>query len=241
MDAQDAPPGAGDSREAANLTTANASPDGLDSEIIPPAYGDAPPDTDDLAEFLRERGAIAEYDGELSRQAAEQQATQDALARWPLVRLGTVPETPTTQEKPSVPPLADAANGADLGESDELPPLSVYADEAADNAEGDAVTAADFWAYLPQHVFIFVPTRETWPAASVNARIPPIDIGAPKPVKPSVWLDQNQAVEQATWCPGMPMVIEDKLVSGDGWIERKGCRTFNLYRPPTPLEQGHRI
>src|SRR5262249_47913671 len=33
--------------------------------------------------------------------------------------------------------------------------------------------------------------------------------------------------------PGEPMLIKDRLISEGGWIERRGCTTFNLYRPPT--------
>jgi hypothetical protein len=98
------------------------------------------------------------------------------------------------------------------------------------------VTPADFWAYMPQHAYIYVPTRELWPAASINSRIPPVDIGAKKPIKASDWLDQNRAVEQMTWAPGFPMVIENRLVAGGGWVDRPGCRTFNLYQPAATLD-----
>ena len=43
----------------------------------------------------------------------------------------------------------------------------------------------------------------------------------------------NRPVEQMTWAPGLPMIIRDRLISGGGWIERKGVSCFNLYRPPT--------
>jgi hypothetical protein len=36
-----------------------------------------------------------------------------------------------------------------------------------------------------------------------------------------------------TWIPGEPMIVADRLVSEGGWIERPGCKVFNLYRPPT--------
>jgi hypothetical protein len=52
-------------------------------------------------------------------------------------------------------------------------------------------------------------------------------------VPASVWLDQNQAVEQMTWAPGLPVVIHDRLISDGGWISRPGARSFNLYRAPT--------
>ena len=98
-------------------------------------------------------------------------------------------------------------------------------------AEG--VSIGDFYAYMPMHSYIFVPSREMWPPASVNSRIPPIPIDGGKKVAANVWLDQNRAVEQMTWAPGEPMLIHDRLIADGGWIERKGVTCFNLYRPPT--------
>ena len=100
----------------------------------------------------------------------------------------------------------------------------------------------DFYAYMPMHNYIFAPSREPWPAASVNARIPPIVIGTDNEgeditIKASVWIDKNQPVEMMTWAPGMPMIITDRLIAEGGWIERKGVACFNLYRPPT-IELG---
>lgn len=96
------------------------------------------------------------------------------------------------------------------------------------------VTLEDFYAYMPMHQYVFVPSRELWPAASVNARLPaPIGPDG-KPMKPGQWLDQHRSVDQMTWAPGEPMVIQDRLVSGGGWIERTGCACFNLYLPPNP-------
>ena len=43
--------------------------------------------------------------------------------------------------------------------------------------EAGGVTLDDFHAYMPMHAYIFTPTRELWPASSVNARIPPIKVG----------------------------------------------------------------
>ena len=39
------------------------------------------------------------------------------------------------------------------------------------------VKLEDFYAYMPMHNYIFAPSREPWPASSVNARIPPVVIG----------------------------------------------------------------
>jgi hypothetical protein len=95
------------------------------------------------------------------------------------------------------------------------------------------ITLKDLYAYLPEHKYIFIPTRELWPAASVNARLSSVTA----PLKPNDWLDQHRPVEQMTWAPSMPMVIENRLVANGGWIDRPGCNTFNLYRPPV-IEHG---
>src|SRR5215469_4028580 len=36
-----------------------------------------------------------------------------------------------------------------------------------------AVSVEDFYAYMPMHQYLFVPTRDLWPGASVNARCAP--------------------------------------------------------------------
>jgi hypothetical protein len=94
------------------------------------------------------------------------------------------------------------------------------------------VSLSDFYAYMPQHTYIFAPACEMWPKDSVNARIPPISVDKGPPRNASIWLDQNRPVEQMTWAPGLPMIIKDRLVSEGGWIERRGVSCFNLYRPP---------
>ena len=107
------------------------------------------------------------------------------------------------------------------------------------------MSLSDFYAYMPMHNYIYVPTRALWPAASVNARIPPVPLtdpsgnpvldedGEPVKLRASAWLDQFRAVEQMTWAPGLPITIRDKLVLEGGWIERRGVTCFNLYRAPT--------
>lgn len=99
--------------------------------------------------------------------------------------------------------------------------------DATDTVPPTAVTVQDFYSYLPVHQYLFIPSRELWPAASVNARV--VMEGK---TKAADWLDAHRHVEQMTWAPGEPLVIVDRLVSGGGWIERPGCHCFNLYRPP---------
>jgi hypothetical protein len=112
-------------------------------------------------------------------------------------------------------------------------------------ATGTGVTLKDFYAYMPEHNYIFAPARESWPGSSVDARIAPIVVvdanglpvlnekGEAKKISASTWLDQNQSVEQMTWAPGLPMIIVDRLISNGGWIERPDVSCFNLYLPPT--------
>ena len=89
------------------------------------------------------------------------------------------------------------------------------------------ISIDDFAAYMPGHNYIFKPTRELWLAPSVNARIGPVG-----KMHASAWLDVNRPIEQMTWAPGEPKIIEGRLISEGGWIKRPGSRCFNLYRPP---------
>ncbi len=117
--------------------------------------------------------------------------------------------------------------------------------EVGDAASIQILAIEDFYAFMPMHNYIFVPTRATWPGASVNSRIPPIPTigsdgrpaldknGNPKTISASAWLDQHRPVEQMSWAPGLPTVIRDRLLFEGGWIERPGGACFNLYLPPT--------
>jgi len=42
-------------------------------------------------------------------------------------------------------------------------------------------------------------------------------------------------VEQASWVPGEPEIIEGRLISEGGWREHRGARCLNLYRPPAQI------
>ena len=112
------------------------------------------------------------------------------------------------------------------------------------------VALEDFYAFMPNHSYIFVPTREMWPASSVDSRLPKVPLkkkngapvldgdGNPKHSKPSIWLDKHRPVEQMTWAPGEPLTIDGRLIAEGGWFERPGTMTFNLYRPPA-VRQGN--
>jgi hypothetical protein len=106
------------------------------------------------------------------------------------------------------------------------------------------VSIDDFIAYLPKHLYIFTPCREIWVGSGVDGCLPRMQVltasGQPKRDKSgrivyepaTKWLDRNRGIAQATWCPGQPMLIKDRIVVDGGWIEKKGATTFNWYRPP---------
>jgi hypothetical protein len=119
---------------------------------------------------------------------------------------------------------------------------------------GQGVGLDDFYAYMEKHDYIYCPTRQPWPASSVNARIPPVALydaegnplldekGNPKTIAANTWLDQNQPVEQITWAPGLPLLIENRLISEGGWIARNNVRCLNLYKPPNlSLGDGRKV
>lgn len=75
-------------------------------------------------------------------------------------------------------------------------------DDIAEQEEAPA-GLEDFVAYMPSHQYIFKPTREMWPASSVNARVPPVPLvgadggpmldknGKQKTMAASAWLPAN--------------------------------------------------
>ena len=79
------------------------------------------------------------------------------------------------------------------------------------------LTLDDFMAFMPDHRYIHLPTGILWPAASVNARLPSVDVGAEKPIAASLWLAQNRHCEQMTWAPGYPSVIHDMAILDGGF------------------------
>ena len=106
-------------------------------------------------------------------------------------------------------------------------PLKIY-------QERSYASLTDFYAYMPSHNYIYVPTRELWPAASVNARVNPKPVINGEEVQPSLWLDRTRAVEQMTWDPNEPLVIKDRVMQISGYVQHQGASIFNLYRPPEP-------
>jgi hypothetical protein len=183
-------------------------------------------------------------------------ALQDELQReGRLAEVGGIPRLTAIQCLPTDKANVDYALDCVLGASQERRARDVakklqageitQAEAAAELTQHPgAVSRDDFYAYMPMHSYIFIPARDLWPASSVDARVPAITIGkktikaggktteVDNKIKASQWLDQCRPVETMTWAPGLPMLIRDRLMAAGGWIDRRGCSTFNLYRAP---------
>lgn len=132
----------------------------------------------------------------------------------------------------------------------ELPAGAADALGLSPHIDAGELSLQDFYAFMPQHNYIYSPGRAHWPAGSVNSRLPRIKLfdenGQPilddkgKEVfqSPSAWLDKNRPVEQMTWAPGLPMIIREKLILDGGWTRKTGAAVFNLYRPADELPGG---
>jgi hypothetical protein len=94
----------------------------------------------------------------------------------------------------------------------------------------------DFVAYGPQNRFLLLDTRELWVAPSINAIFPKQKVisatGKVSEITPARWLLQRRRADQFTWAPGMPAIIEGKVLNEGGWVPAPGKRVFNLYLPP---------
>jgi hypothetical protein len=110
------------------------------------------------------------------------------------------------------------------------------------------VSLGDFVAYMQTHDCVFKPAGDFWPAARVDARLPPVKLtgkdgepildektGLQKQMAASAWLAKHAPVEQLTWCPGLPQLIRHRLVGAGGWIDHPNATVLNLYRPPRPI------
>jgi hypothetical protein len=102
------------------------------------------------------------------------------------------------------------------------------------------ISINDFLAYMPQHMYLFMPTRELWPAASVNGRVPML-LTDGKRVRPTDWIDANRPVEQMTWHPGEPEMIDGRVMQISGFTPHPGARVFNLYKAPDPIVGDARL
>jgi hypothetical protein len=118
--------------------------------------------------------------------------------------------------------LADIAHEADAGTGSDV------GGDFTDIPTGSS--PKDFYCHLPTNTFIYRATHDMWPPSSINGRF---GRGAANK------LQRNRGVEQATWAPGFPPLIRDKLIVNGAWVsDSSGVSCFNLYRPPVPNKSG---
>lgn len=86
----------------------------------------------------------------------------------------------------------------------------------------------EYYAYLPAHQYIHRPTRQFYPAASVDGNLAYKIDGK----RVSAWLDRYRAVQQATWHPAHDELLKDVVVADGGFVSAPGKLVYNRYRPP---------
>jgi len=164
-------------------------------------------------------------------------AAGEAHARQVAASLRPVAARVRLLRPPGLGPKEDVSDWiARGGTAEELARLASAVEAGTDRRAGndrqdEPVTLESFWAYMPVHQYIFGPTGELWPAASVNARLGTVGADGEE-LTASKWLDKHRPVEQMTWAPGESKIIRHRLISQGGWIDHRGATVFNLYRPP---------
>jgi len=76
-----------------------------------------------------------------------------------------------------------------------------------------------------------------WPKESVDSFLLPVPLNYKRndkwvTLEPLLRLKPYRRVEQITWAPGLPEIIENKLLSEGGWKDRPAAHCLNLYQPP---------
>lgn len=86
----------------------------------------------------------------------------------------------------------------------------------------------DFYAHIPSGKFIYAPTGQMVNAETLNRLFPKVN----GELLPATFVSRSaNVVDDMTWMPGEPQFIEDRYLERDGWIQRPGCRIYNLYQP----------
>lgn len=89
-------------------------------------------------------------------------------------------------------------------------------------------TIDDFWAIASENAYLYTPTGDLWDSAVVNAIL---GSGA------TVALMKDKRCAQLTWAPGMPRVIEGRVIVKGAWMDVPTARAYNTYLPP-PTPKG---
>ena len=111
------------------------------------------------------------------------------------------------------------------------------------------VRVEHFRFYQPQANYIFMPDARHWVERAINSILHLMGEfnadGTPvmeetededeekKQVRMTCagWLRQFRPVQQVTWHPGKPQIINSRLINEAGWVDHPGAQVFNQYRP----------
>ena len=192
----------------------------------------------DSFEFETECRRLAEIDDEAKRHREIKEAAAKLKLTTKIVtkRVSTIRRAAETAAK-AAEQVAKDAEREEKAARDAAEQATKNKTDDGDGKSEQAVKFDDFVAYMQSQDYIFKPSGDRWPANRINARLPPVvvgfdEIGKPVKVSASQWLASNAPVEQITWAPGLPQIIQHKLIIDGGWIERQNTTVFNLYRPP---------
>jgi hypothetical protein len=93
------------------------------------------------------------------------------------------------------------------------------------------LTPADFWACLPLHNYINRRTREFWSVEAVNGHLKRFTEGVCEGMRPAAWLDMFRFVQQVSWQPAYPEIIEGKVATAGMLSDDPTGRIYNLFHP----------
>lgn len=87
--------------------------------------------------------------------------------------------------------------------------------------------AQDFYSILSQDKYMFVPTRRLWNRDAVVHALGSDTVQM---------IDSKRACHELTWAPGLPMIVQNRVILNGAWREHPGANTFNAYCPPDPIK-----
>lgn len=138
-----------------------------------------------------------------------------------------VEDAPTTLDTEAL-AAALRAIGAEEAKGAEPPPAGLP----------EGLRHTDLVAHALSSKFIYRPTGEEWPAITVDKRLGKVITGYDKEkeadilMPSSTFIMKTNVVEQKTWMPGSPEIIEGIVMLAGGIQPKSGARVYNLYRPP---------
>ncbi len=127
-----------------------------------------------------------------------------------------------------------------MSEVEKLPnrasvPMASIRFDSYQNAWWDIDTA---YSYREPRSLNSIVRKEEWPYKEVvdseTGKLKQVLI---KPSEFTCIMDNNQTVDNSTWWPGLPALIQDKLLIGADLLDYPGKLMFNTYRPPPKFER----